>query len=1438
MTIDVEARFIDNVSGESKAASKAIEGIGKGADAAGKKLDGLGKKVSSAEKQVDGLGKKKAKPTLDADDSKLINKLKGADSKLNKLKNSKANVLLNAMDKASSVITKLLGKAKSFGGKTYSAILKLRDSNALATINKISAKAKSFAGKTWSAAVKIKDYATAPLTKLKNTLFSIKSLVLAITAGLAAKQLVVNPIGLADAYSSAKIGFQTLLGDTRGQQMMNDLDAFAKATPFNSSQVISQTQRMLAMGWDAENIIKDMETIGDAAAATGKGEQGLQQIVTALAQIKTKGKLSTEELNQLAEAGISAKRYIAEGLGYGSGDAGIAKMTKDLENGAISSGKALEALLGGMKEYQGMMDRTANETVSGLKSQLEDTFEINIARRWGQGLQDGAKEAFGSLVTLLDEADGALTKFGDTVYEVGSKISNWLAERLENAVKRVTEITGSFEWKDATLGEKLSMLWNGVIVDPLKEWWDGGGQQKTAETARKIGAWLGKTLSSIFKGLLGMTDVLDGGELESGAAGVAQSFAKGFVDNFDVSGITSKIVEAISNVWNALPTWGKILVGGYVGSKAIGGAASLVGGISNLVGTGGRLIGSASAGTGLLGFGANTAIKLGAGNLAGGASLGAGALSALGLGAVAGGATAALGVGHMINTGYLAYQGYKEGDRTKYLANSNRALFTGAGMAGGALVGLKAGAAIGSVGGPVGTLIGAGLGTAIGWFAGDKIAKNIEAAKFETEQMKEAVKDTNISSEELAATWEKAVWQKGEEIFGDIKLSAAEIAALSKQIVLGDKVDAMDKFASATKQAESSLASLKNSANALHMWSWKGGLGMKLSEQDQESYKEAINTYISDAKNYLESKHYEFTAAVDLIMDTSKGSTGESIIKGNDAFYASLEKKVNGYSDQLSKLMSSAFKNGRLDDMIDITIDGENFHVNEQEAIDMLTGKIADIMNKINKAENQAQLDLIEVKFKNSGLSQDSVNELQASIAEYKQTAIEQLDEADLKVMAGLNIQLDEAKAAGNSEKVAEIEAQIQEVLDSYGMSLKDLQLNVADFTLNLAVDTFSADDLLGEGAFEKINQVLSEAIKESIKPGQLTGEDIVKMLGADNIGPETAQLLADMLNNLDSFEFEIDANGNVKWKVNSEEDPVEMIKGELPETVETTVGVNISGEKNIQTTIDILDEDFGIPPEHAATVALLLTGSKEILNKIDVSKLAKEFGIPESQAKEIIEKLTGTKSIENRLTVLSSDFGIPDSISKTIKVNFTAIKGKITNALGNIFGARGGIFGGGSSSLNAFYRGGLAGADIPGYSDGGMVRGGAQLITVAEEGTPEMIIPMSSQRRGRALKLWAQAGHMLDVPGFARGGVIGGDGSQKEGIRFTTSGDDSVGGQSVVVEVGGVSVTIQVDATGHENIAEAIQEQSDEIVEVVSGILADALGAQFENTPTRGGAA
>lgn len=1390
--IEVEAILVDQVSGKTK---YVISG-----------LDGIGKAAGDAQKELDKLAKKKAHPVIDVENNKFLKKMRESDNKIAKFAGEKATAVLDILDK---------GTAK---------------------LNKAESTLKSITKKTWSTVVNLKDKITSPLKAIKNSLFSMKSLVVTVTGVLAIKKTIMEPINLADAYSSTKIGFSTLLGDAAGQAMMDQMDDFAKKTPFKTSGVISNAQKMMAYGWDPERILEDMETIGDAAAATGKMDEGLESIVYALSEIRSKGKLSTQELNQLAGAGIKAKAYLAEGLGYGTSDEGMKMLAKDLEDGAIGANQAIDLILQGMQEFDGMMDRTANETVSGLKAQIEDAFEINIFRKWGQGLQDGAKRGMGSIVELLDNASAALSKFGDMMYEIGEMASNWLADRFENAIDRIMKITDSFEFNEASLGEKISMLWKGVIADPLKEWWDNGGAEKTAETAGKIGGWIGEMLTKGLLAILGATDVLKDIDGTNTGGDVASSFVQGFLQNFDGSAITDAFVQAISNVWNALPAWGKWLVAGYGGAKTLSGISSLVNSVTTVAPILGHAGSYSAAGTGIAG--GLSALGYGAvGKLAG--SSGALAVSGLsgGLATAAGAGliTSTVGAVHAFNEFNNAYQSHKAGDKTSAKASFARGASTTVGIGAGALAGAKIGAGIGTLAGPVGTavggLIGAGLGTVVGWFAGDKIAKNIEAAKYESKELKAVLKDADATSEEINQEWEKAKWENLKNHFGDIKLSLSEIKRLSDQIVWGDDMSVFETFKSATEQAKASMTSMKSATADTERWMWKAGLGVKFNEDEQESIIASFDEYINSAKSYLENKHYEFTASADLLLDLDS-EAGKSILEGGNAFYAAEQEKLAAAGEELGNALTEALKDGIIS-------------APEEDVIIAAQEKIAEITNKIAQAEQEAEIELIKVKFGGGNMDKDSFETFMSTMKTNLEERMTTADEAFEVQVKNLNLRFPEEKR--NSD---EYKTQLQTIIDGYKTTVESVKADVLGVELNIIGDAYAKE--LGDDAAADLQNALQYAIDEGIDPVEISDKKLADLLKIDLKGNgETIDNIREMLSGVFSQMELIEVDGNLLLKVGevqpeegTGEKVQEAVEQTLPDTVEKTVGVNISGEKNIQTTIDILAEDFGIPPEHAATVALLLTGEKELLNQIDVSQLAAEFGIPEEQAKTVIEKLTGEKSIQNRLSVLSSDFGIPDSISKKISVNLTAIKGKITNAIGNVFGNTNTS---NNSRLNSMgygkttseYRGGIVGGDsaLESFARGGMVRGGSRLIEVAEEGTPEMIIPLSSQRRDRALRLWEKTGELLNVPGFARGGMT--RGNQDEGLRFHGFGSsEPSGGQTVQIDVGGITFEIQVNANDGQTVAEAIRAQSAEIAETVAGIMADAFGAQFENTPVRGGVA
>ena len=1331
ITMDMELRFIDNATSQAKSTSKAFDKIEKEAKAAGQ--------------EIDNLSKKKAKPTVDAETNKVDQKLNKIDSLLKKLGFRKTKTTIDADDKATAKITKALNKVKGWAGKKFNAFLELKDSNALRTLNKMSDGLNSLTRKAFRIPVKILDYATRPLRSLQNMLFSIKGLVAAITAGFAAKQLVINPINLADSYSSAQIGFSTLLGESQGQKMMDDLDAFAKATPFKASEVIAQTQRMIAMGWEAENIIKDMTIIGDAAAATGKGEQGLQQIVTALAQIKTKGKLSTEELNQLAEAGISAKKYLAEGLGYGTGDEGIAAMTKDLEDGAIASNAALQALLSGMQEYKGMMDKTANETVTGLWGQIEDTFEINIARRWGQGLQDGAKKSFGSIVELINEADGALTEFGDTVYNVGKNISNWAADKLANAVQRITDITGSYEFQNAGLAEKFKMLWKGVITDPLKEWWEGGGRDKTIETAGEIGEWMGKTITSGLLAIFGVTDILDDETAaklgESGGMSVAQSFAKGFKDNFDGSAITEAFLDAIGDVWSAMPGWAKLLLGTYGVGKAAGFLSNIAGGISSFVGGVSNVVGSASAGTGLLGLGANAAIGLGAGNLAGGASLGAGALSAVGLGSIAGGLA---GGASLIKAFSDLYKGYTTDDKIEADARQTSGWVTAGGVGIGAAAGAAIGSAIPVLGTAVGALVGAGVGGIAGWLGGNKRADDIRATDDAINDVTAAVQELETEEEKLEAK-NKLVWQSMRDHFGDVKLSMTEITRLANQVVWGKDLESYEKFASATKQAAASLQSMNSAGQQTDRWMWKAGLGVTFNDDEIESIVASFDEYIASAQSYLENKHYEFTAAVGLLVDV-ESENGKSIIESGNAFYGKYKADLDAAGKELGELLTQSIADGFI-------------NAEEQTAIAAAQQKIADITQKIADAETSAELQLIDLKFGNGNLDVDSFDSFMAQVQATLDARMSANDEAFKVAVSALQLQLEDGAISE-----AEYNSQLQTLIDGYTAKVDSVKAEILNVELDIIGEAYADEGVTKE----KLSKALQDSLASGIDPIAWSTSQARQFLGLDSLSESAAGAISQML-------------GGVA-------DQLQLVE--------------IDGQLMLNLGVQVPSDTPG---------------------KIDQ---AVDGAVPDSLNESIIVRLTPQEMMERMISLSGSDFGVRSSYSISPLINITARLGTVSPVTVN-----------NSSLILRKYRGGIVGGgSIPGYAEGGMVRGGSQLITVAEEGSPEMIIPLSSQRRQRGLDLWKKTGQMLKVPGFARGGrTDGGD----EGIRFMSYGSgEASGAQTVQVDIGGVKVEIHVNTDGSTNVVEAIKAQMGEITDAVVGAIADELGALFENTPVRGGVA
>ena len=168
----------------------------------------------------------------------------------------------------------------------------------------------------------------------------------------------------------ALIAFTTMLkSGEKAKSFLDDLQAFAAKTPFEFPELVSSSQKLLAMGFTAKQIIPTMTSIGDAVAGLGGSAETLDRVTAALGQIKAKGKASAEEMLQLTESGIPAWQFLADKIGTS-----VPEAMKKVSQGAIDADTTIAAVTEGMnKKFGGMMEAQSH-TFGGLLSTIKDTF--------------------------------------------------------------------------------------------------------------------------------------------------------------------------------------------------------------------------------------------------------------------------------------------------------------------------------------------------------------------------------------------------------------------------------------------------------------------------------------------------------------------------------------------------------------------------------------------------------------------------------------------------------------------------------------------------------------------------------------------------------------------------------------------------------------------------------------------------------------------------------------------------------------------------------------------------------------------------------------------------------------------------------------------------------------------------------------------------------
>lgn len=1188
--------------------------------------------------------------------------------------------------------------------------------------------------------------------------------------------------------------------------------------------------------------------------------------------------------------------------------------------------KGLLAILNASEEdYNKLADAISN--ADGASKRMSDTMMDNLSGdiTLFQSAVDGLKISLGERMSnsWLRDIVQWLTAQVPKAEQLFSDAMDSAERKLDSIKRKFKDISATDEWQNADFFGKGKILWDEYIVQPFSEWWSSKGKAKINVIAGDIGNAIGTGLTVGIATILGIdvSETIDEGNT------LGASFAKGFSEGFDFDAVASKLWDGLGSV---ISKASKLLPGGESADlSSVLSAALLMKIATPLVGMGkgaaglgkaifgkgtagtslaGTLMGSAATGSGLLGKSAMLAIDLGAGNLAGGASMGAGALAATGMaagaGAIAGGAT-------LISAGIDTYKAIKSDNKAEKSAYGESAAWKAGGVAAGAAAGAAIGSIIPGLGTAVGALVGAGVGGIAGWIKGNKVKeeyqdnveemeKQAERAKrvyevtglsidkvhFANDDLNEAMKDTNLTAEELANYINEDMAKVAQEAFGDITLSLTEIKDLAQEITFGKSIESVTEFSKAADTVSSDLASLKSTISDLKKQNWKASLGMELDETEKDDYKKAIDNFAKSASQYIEDNHYQATVALKLINGSGADTTGL------DNMYSGMKTQIDDLTAQLSDKVTIALQDGVI-------------QLDEQDEILNLQQQIQDITSKLSSAQEEASLDVLKIKYgSGAGLTYDSFTQMQEELKAQVQSWSENYDSALEITLTNLKLQLSEGAISQE-----DYDAAVQEATQNYTAQMNEMNVRVQSFNLDTIAEAWDTQlngilpDLEGSLS-EKLQTAMNAALLEKPDVSAWTQEDVMKWFDLDGVDTSAfeniyAELKATaeqapqgvkdeiIQNYKDSIPTAEEIKEAIDWDSLTNEDWSELMESITGPIEGESIGLNSEDMKKKMS--DYYGEYFeSVKTSYSEALhnALEEANSEDTLNSFmeqympDVSNI--DFIGPYSQA--IYDQLSTLDLSKADMEALKTS--LSDGVATAIegadmdKVNaaLDIVKGNVETSASTKFGAGYNV----TMPLTVTFDYSVSNPTMPSYmfpsssfnitpkkhAAGGYVSGGPQLSWLAEEGWGEFVIPTNPSRRADALDLYQKAGAALGVQEHAEGGYVAGSNSGSkltdynlfsEAIKnapignYEATGDNTEdnptvyepvsvqpeqsGGNSISVPVN-VSVSPQfvIESSGgksEDDIMAIIRKNMKAMADELGGEIADRLEKVFSNMPT-----
>ena len=187
------------------------------------------------------------------------------------------------------------------------------------------------------------------------------------------------------------------LGQTKEQskELLDWIQKLAIESPFYQEDVAQAFRMAMALGFNTREAQRLTTAMVDFTVATGQGGETVDRISRALGQMRTKGKVSMEEINQLTEAGVDVMRILQQATGKTG-----AALSKDITAGAVDVNMAIDAILSDTERLYSGAAKASATSMAGVLSTLDEARGI-IGRELFTGVFEQLQGPLSALTTIV-----------------------------------------------------------------------------------------------------------------------------------------------------------------------------------------------------------------------------------------------------------------------------------------------------------------------------------------------------------------------------------------------------------------------------------------------------------------------------------------------------------------------------------------------------------------------------------------------------------------------------------------------------------------------------------------------------------------------------------------------------------------------------------------------------------------------------------------------------------------------------------------------------------------------------------------------------------------------------------------------------------------------------------------------------------------------------